>query len=662
MCGIAGRYGPRLDSVAGDAGLREMLRALRHRGPDEAGMYLSERLCMGTVRLSIVGISSGQQPVCDEAGRYCLCYNGEVYNHIELRRELAALGYRFVTNSDTEVVLQAWRAWGDACLLRLNGPFAFALYDSLEDTLYLVRDRYGKRPLFYARHGDDLLFASEMKAFLAVADFPFEFDPQQLSSVLTLWTPLGEQSSFKQVKQVPQGCYVELSRERISLRRYYEQDFASSFSFDCEQQAIASLGVVLRNAVELRLRSEVEVGMYLSGGLDSSILASILAEQVDGRLRTYSVTFDDTEFDESADQLTVASHVDSRHRALHVTDDMIVSHFPAAAFHAEVPLFRTALVPMYLLSRMVHDDGIKVVMTGEGADEAFLGYDLFKETLLRRDWNALSEAEKIERLGKLYPYLRHYRESGGSELLGLYQQFSVERFAGLFSHELRIQNGLFSRRLLRVRGSGLDAVQELIAQHPYFPRLSSIEKAQWLEYQTLLPGYLLSSQGDRMALAHSVENRCPFLDPRVVELSAAANLKFDDGADEKYLLRKAFFGQLPPAILAKRKYPYRAPDARAFVRGRPEYLELILSDSELRKNDILDAAFCRRLVDKIFRAAADRVSTKEDQAFIFLLSTCILHHQFVRRRALGTGENRPVDDIIVRVVDARGAPARQLRH
>jgi asparagine synthase (glutamine-hydrolysing) len=192
-----------------------------------------------------------------------------------------------------------------------------------------------------------------------------------------------------------------------------------------------------------------------------------------------------------------------------------------------------------------------------------------------------------------------------------------------------------------------------MVDHGYFAKLSSIEKAQWLEYQSLLPGYLLSSQGDRMTLAHSVENRCPFLDPRIVELASAVNLKFDDGTDEKYLLRKAFATRLPPEIVKKRKYPYRAPDSSAFVRHRPDYLDLVLSDNELRKNDLLNPTFSKLLANKVLNTPAGEVSTKDNQTFIFLLSLSIQHDQFVNRRASSVAINSPVDDIMVKVIDRR---------
>ncbi len=653
MCGIAGilRLQPRLCCEV--SLLSEMLRLIRHRGPDEAGLYLSDDFSMGTVRLSILGGDGGQQPICDEEARYYLSYNGEVYNYIELRKELKSLGYRFLTDSDTEVVLQSWRAWGRDCLSRFNGAFAFALYDCQEKALYLARDRYGKRPLYYLWHKGDVFFSSEMKSFLAIEDYSFEFDLSQLASILTLWTPLTHQSSFKGIEQVSQGCCTKISSEGLTKSRYHQLNFQSRYSISCESEAVEAVNDMLREAVKLRLRSDVEIGVYLSGGLDSSILSAILADKVGQNFKSYSVAFEDDEFDESSDQQTMVTHIGSHHRTVKISNRSITDNFPEAAFHAEVPVFRTAFVPMYLLSKAVSDDGIKVVLTGEGADEVFLGYNIFKETLMRSKWNILSDEEKLDRLSQLYPYLKHYNETSKSDLLGLYQQFSTDRYPGLFSHELRIQNGLFSKRLLKESAEPLVAIQELIGEQPNFSSLSQIEKAQWLEFNTLLQGYLLSSQGDRMSLSHSVENRCPYLDPNIVELSSEINLKFDDGRDEKYLLRKAFEKVLPSKIASKRKYPYRAPDSKAFVSEQPDYLEHLLSEAELRKMDILNSKFCCSLTNKIMKSSPDKISTKENQTFIFLLSLCLQHQFFVKKRLPSDYGNRAIDDILIRKIDTR---------
>ena len=237
-------------------------------------------------------------------------------------------------------------------------------------------------------------------------------------------------------------------------------------------------------------------------------------------------------------------------------------------------------------------------------------------------------------------------------MTGLYQQFSTEQIPGLFSHEMRLQNGLFATRLLAGKHTPFTAISNLIAAHPEYAAMSPVQKAQWLEYKTLLPGYLLSTQGERMGLAHGVENRCPFLDPSVIELASAINLKFDDGYTEKRLLRQAFRADIPKAVVEKRKFPYRAPDVAAFSAVRPDYLELVLSQDELGKLPFLNAKFAQKLSNKVLNRPASDISTKENQAFLFLLSMMLIHRYFVSRES-SISASTSVQPPLQRVVDLR---------
>jgi asparagine synthase (glutamine-hydrolysing) len=630
-----------------------MLSSIQHRGPDEAGYYLDDGLAMGAVRLAIIDQESGSQPISDPAGRYWICFNGELYNHVELREELMKLGRSFRTRSDTEVVLQAWIQWGSACLARFNGAFALAIRDSETATLSLARDRYGKRPLFYAEQNGALLFASEMKAFASYPGFRYEFDEQELASVYALWAPLPDRTPFRDIRQVPMGGFLTVDGGRHTVEHYEQLRLdVPAFKGD-EKQAVEFVREALHRSVELRLRSDVEVGVYLSGGLDSSIVTKLATDQSTHQVRTFSVEFQDETLDESGSQRLVAAHLGTRHSPLHVTHRDIADAFVDAVWHAEVPAFRTSFVPMYLLSRHVRDQGIKTVLTGEGADEAFLGYSLFKEAMLRESWNTLSADERIVGLGRLHPELAHFNSARKAHLLGLFQQFSTERVPGLFSHELRYQNGRFATRLLKSRADPLAPMRELVHETAGYDGLTTVQKAQWIEYKTLLAGYLLATQGERASLAHSVENRCPFLDPSVVRAAASVNLRYDDGTEEKALLKKAFADDLPEWTLSRPKHPYRAPGSAVFKDQHPEYLELLLSDAELRKIDCVDPVFAGKLVAKIMRTPVEEISTKEDQAFVYLLSTAILNRQYVLAedaRMTDTTRNSAADRLNLRIV------------
>lgn len=655
MCGIAGLIHADLPPQAMPDTIVGMLDRINHRGPDGIGTVVGDDWALGTARLAIIDPEAGIQPMADDSGRYWLAYNGEIYNYRELRAELEALGATFHTHCDTEVLLAAWLHWGADCLPRLNGGFAFALYDRRDRRLVLARDRFGKRPLFYARHGGALLFASEMKAFLAVPGFAFEQDPAQLASILGVWTPLPDQSGFRGITQLPMGEWMSIQDGNMERRAYAPLRFADGPVPASEAEAKALIRQRLEDSVRLRLRSDVEVGVYLSGGIDSAIVARLTTD-VSGRPpATFSVTFDDATLDESAEQQAVAQTLGTRHQALRIAGSDIAAACPQAIYHAEMPAFRSAFVPMFLLSRLTRDAGIKVILSGEGADEAFLGYDLFKETLLRGAWDGMDEATRRQRIARLYPHLDHYGPQEVAALTGLYQQFSTEQMPGLFSHELRFQNGRFSARLLKGGADPFAAIATLVGEHDGLAGLSPVQRAQWLEYKTLLPGYLLSTQGDRPALAHGVENRCPFLDPAVLDAASTINLRFDDGYDEKRLLRQAFADGLPQTVVNKRKFPYRAPDAAAFAAGRPDYLELVQSETELAKLPFLDAGFARRLIAKVLNRPAAEISTKENQTFLFLLSIALLHRFFVSREGVpGHDTSRPRPPVM-RAVDLRGA-------
>lgn len=653
MCGIAGFFNSTHDSGEFPDTITRMLGTVAHRGPDGTGYFVDDRCAVGAARLSIIDIKAGVQPLSDASGRYWICYNGEVYNYRELRAELEAKDCVFRTKSDTEVVLQAWIQWREACLPRFNGGFAFAIYDREQSELVLARDRFGKRPLFYIAHGHGILFASEMKAFLQFPGINFEQDPDQLTSILAQWTPLPEQTGFRGIKSLPMGEWLLVTPDRIVQRRYDTLRFEGHAPVATEEEAIALVRQGLVESVALRLRSDVDVGVYLSGGLDSAIVALLANDTAQGRLSTFSVEFEDAEFDESPEQRELASFLGTKHESVRVTHADITRHFPDAIFHAEIPAFRSAFVPMFLLSRRTSEAGIKVVLSGEGADEAFLGYDIFKETLLRTHWRALEDDERRKRLAQLYPHLDHYGPGDIAAITGLYQQFSEERLPGLFSHELRFQNGRFSARLIQSPEDPFRAIGELVANEPGYPAMTPVQKAQWLEFKTLLPGYLLSTQGERMSLAHGVENRCPFLDKNVIDIASAVNLRFDDGFNEKRLLRRAFRDRLPASVIAKRKFPYRAPDSAAFAGGKPDYLELLLSDAELAKLPYLNAKFARALSTKVLSKPASEISTKENQTFIFLVSLALLHRFFVQRANAGRTRREPTRSPLVRAVDMR---------
>ena len=641
MCGIAGIFSLMRDAPLPDwatAEVQRMIQLIGHRGPDELRYFAAERAALATARLSVIDIVHGHQPMPDQTGRYWIAYNGEVYNYPELRAVLIQRGHAFRTESDTEVVLKAWIEWGPEALARFDGGFAFAIYDRERQTFHLARDRAGKRPLFYIKNRGTVAFASEMKAFFACDGFAFEWDPDQLASIFTIWTPIGDQTGFRGVMQVPAGSVLSIEAGDISVKPCVDLPRRPTAAPSLAEATDTVRGL-LDESVRKRLRSDVEVAVFVSGGLDSTIVTKLARDHQPGRIRTYSVRFEDRDFDETADQQEVVSRYALENRAITIKSDSIADHFEAALWHAEVPQFRTAFVPMYLLAQQVHADGIKVVLSGEGADEVFFGYDIFKETVLRATWDGLDQAARRNRISSLYPYLKHFSAANVAPLEALFSRTSGGADDAMYSHRIRFDNSGLSRRLVRSDRNGQDALADL-ANRNGIAELNPLRRAQWLEWHTLLQGYLLSTQSDRMLFAHGVEPRCPFLAPEVLDYVAGLpeDMLLSPQFEEKFLLKKAFANDVPARVLSKPKWPYRAPDAASFIgtgdgHAAAEWIDAALADGSLKGIAPLDATIAGRLRDKVLNAKG-ALSQSDNQAFIFLLSLATLDDLFVRRRGL----------------------------
>ena len=632
MCGIAG-----VACAAGVTPSPEMLgrmaAAIRHRGPDGYGFSLGRRVGLAHVRLAIVDLAGGAQPMATEDGALIIVYNGEVYNWPELRDELTALGSRFRTRCDTEVVLEAWRAWGPAALDRLNGQFAFAIHDTRDDSLVLVRDRFGVRPLYYAQLGGTLVFGSECKALFASGLLTAAPDYAGLEETFTWWAPRAPRTVFAGVRQLEPGSWARWGSGRLAVHRWWLP--AYSARAEEPRDALDQLDALLRSAVSLRLRADVPVGAYLSGGLDSGITSVLAAQASPHQLRTFSIAFDDPRLDERAYQERVASGIGSAHTLELAGTHDIARVFPEVVRHAETPVVRTAPAPMYLLARRVREQGITVVLTGEGSDEIFLGYDLFKETVVRKFCLRQPQSTVRPRLfDRLYPYLAH--GAGRGEL---WRRFFLDAGAPedpLFSHAPRLS--LTSRIKEFYTGASREALAAVDVTDEWrralpaeFDRWSALERAAYLEIAVLLPAYLLASQGDRVAMAHGVEGRYPFLDHRLFAFAASlperSRLR---GLREKDILRRwAPRVRLPAEVLARSKQPFRAPDADAFFgAGSPEWVEEMLSPAAARRCGIFEARAIDQLAARCRRGQA--AGFRENQALVAVLSTHLWHDAFMQ--------------------------------
>ncbi len=642
MCGIVGFTLPR--GMTGDARgtaaaqVRAMTASLHHRGPDAQRAVMLDGVALGHTRLSIVDLAAGHQPMHAPERGLSIVFNGEIFNHLELRAQLP--GWAFRTHSDTEVILAAWDAWGPAAVQRFVGQFAFALWDAKTQQLWLVRDRVGIRPLYLAElPGGGVAFASEARALFAGGHLAPKLDAQAIAQTVHLWAPVSPRSSFEGVTQLPPAHLACVEGGRVTrLERYWQLDYSPervdpqrSFSDAMEQ-----VDAALDDALTLRLRADVPVAAYLSGGLDSSLLCALAQARLGGSLQTFSVAFEQARFDERNFQQQVAQALHTTHHVTQVSDADIGALLPEVVWHTEQVLLRSAPAPFFALSRLVRQHGTKVVLTGEGADEVFLGYDLFKETAVRQFWARQPQSTWRPRLfGRLYPYLPLSQQA--PEVLRSFFGLGLETPDALdFSHRIRWTNSgrvarFFSKAFAAKLGGPAPIEAMLSTVPPEVRGWKPMARAQYLEFHTLLSGYLLSAQGDRMLMSNSVEGRFPFLDHRLIELSATLPQRFKlNGLDEKFILKRLAKGRVPATVLSRTKFPYRAPVAEALVGpSAPGWSQELLSQGAVDAGGVFEGAKVEKLIAKL-RAGTGVPSEADAMALMAVASTQLLWQQFVR--------------------------------
>ncbi len=641
MCGIAGIW--RLRGGEIERGILErMCHSIRHRGPEEEGVWQDGNVGLAHRRLSIIDLAGGQQPMSNESGGLWITYNGEIFNYLELRKELEARGHRFRTQSDTEVILHAYEEYGDACVERFNGQWAFAIWDARRARLFLSRDRMGVRPLFFAVADGSFVFASEVKAIFCHPAVPREIDPVALDQVFTFWHAQPPRTIFRGIQILLPGHSMAVESGKVRCWPYWRLDYALDEGPSDEQALTARLQELLVDATRLRLRADVPVGAYLSGGLDSTVITGLIKRFTDTPLKTFSVVFEDAEFDESGYQEEAVRHFGTEHYRVKCTKADICRVFPEVIWHTETPILRTAPAPLFILSDLVRQHGYKVVLTGEGSDEMLGGYDLFKEAKIRRFWGAQPDSRcRPLLLKRLYPYMKNLQSQSNSYLRAFFHVDAEKLKDPFFSHiprwELTAKLKSFFSEDTKAAIGNHDPLAEMgSALDPDFAAWTPFAQAQWLETTGLLPGYILSSQGDRMAMAHSVEGRFPFLDHRVVEFASRLPPRLKMKAlDEKYLLKQAAKDLIPESVLRRHKQPYRAPDAASFFaagRAREDYVEELLSAKRLGEDGLFDPGSVSRLLDKVRQGRA--IGVKDNMAFIGILSTQICLSKFVKQQGV----------------------------
>ncbi len=641
MCGIAGIFSAKEGSALSphaDRTVERMLCAITHRGPDGAGVFLSRRAGLGHCRLSIIDLAGGGQPMSNEDNTVWITFNGEIFNYIELRQDLLKKGHAFKTRSDTEVIIHLYEDYGAECLEFLNGQFAFAIFDAKKGGLFIARDRLGIRPLFYAESRGLFYFASEIKALFASGGVDREIDPKAIDEVFTLWGTVAPRTAFKGVSELQPGHFMVVDRNGTALvKKYWDVDFSGPAARGLGMEdCIEGLKGLLVDSTRLQLRSDVPVGAYLSGGLDSSVTTALIRNFTSSRLETFSIAFEDAAFDESGFQNEVSKAMGTVHHEIRCKYSDISDVFPKMIWHSEKPVLRTAPAPLLLLSGLVRDSNFKVVLTGEGADEVLGGYDIFRETKIREFWSRepLSKMRPLL-LKRLYPYLPAFQRSPGAYTAAFFGRAVTSIEDVFFSHRPRWEtsgrNRVFFSDDLALRINGGAPEQAILKGLPDgFASWSPLNRAQYLEIKGLLPGYILSSQGDRVSMANSIEGRFPFLDHRVVEFCASMPARYKINVlNEKYALKKAFAKDLPESVTKRTKQPYLAPDAKSFFgHGRaPDYVEDLMSGRVLKDYGYFNPERAGLLVEKC--RGNNATGFRDNMAFVGMLSTQMLHRLFI---------------------------------
>lgn len=639
MCGIAGvvtQNGSPCDKQM----LRRMIDVVNHRGPDARGFHVSGSVGLAHARLSIIDVGGGHQPMHNEDKSVWITFNGEIFNYVELREELLRKGHRFQSQSDTEVIIHLYEEKGEDCVHDLNGQWAFAIWDSRRERLFLSRDRLGVRPLFYAKTPEGVIFGSEIKSLLAVPSVPRAIDLGALDEIFTFWVTLPPRTIFEGVSELPPGHSLMFERGHVRVRPYWTLDYNPSMGMQREEEAGEMLLDLLLDATRIRLRSDVPVGAYLSGGLDSTVIAALVKKLGTTHLRTFSVAFEDKEFDESGFQNEASEFLKTDHQSVRCSSQDIGRVFPEVVWHTEKPVLRTAPAPLFLLSKLVREQGYKVVLTGEGSDEVLGGYDIFKEAKIRRFWAKYPESKfRPVLLRRLYPYLKNLQSQPDAYLRAFFHIRKDDLGSPFFSHlprwDMTSKLKMFFSKDTREQLKEAHAMGDLEAELPSrYRQWDSFSRSQYLEAAYLLPGYILSSQGDRMAMAHSVEGRFPFLDYRVVEFASRLSPQHKMKVlNEKYLLKAAVGDLIPRSIRTRDKQPYRAPDSQSFLIGGRDaklcdYAEELLAPRAIAEAGLFDPERVGKLVEKAKEGQV--IGVKDNMAFVGILSAQIVVDRFIK--------------------------------
>ena len=594
MCGIAGFVdSSHAQTPDADAVVRTMCSVIRHRGPDDEGVHTEPGVGLGMRRLSIIDLSTGHQPIHNEDGTVWLVFNGEIYNYRELRRELESAGHRFYTASDTETIVHAYEQWGEDAFRRLRGMFGIALWDRRARTLLLARDRAGQKPLHYAERGGRLYFASELKSLIAAAAVRREIDLPALDHYLSFLYAPRDRSIFKGVHKLPPGHYLKWTDGRIAIAPYWQIGTTEPFGGSADDAARALRGV-LAAAVESHMVSDVPLGAFLSGGVDSSVVVGLMARASSRPVQTFSIGFDEPQFDELEHARTVARHFGTEHHEFVVRPDGLAILDRLIA-HFDEPFADSSAIPTWYVSEIARRH-VTVVLSGDGGDELFGGYDRYLPHPRVERFDRLPLPGKRLVAGAVWPWLPH--GARGKNFLRHVSRTAEGRYLDSIAFfQSDEKHALYTADVQRAL-AGQSAEATLGAHFRRFAALPEHSRMMRFDFETYLPEDVLTKV-DRMSMAHSIESRVPMLDNEVIDFAASipSSLKIAGGR-RKHILKEAARGLLPPAILDRRKQGFGVPLDVWFRGGLTDVFSDVLRSPLTRQRGYFQPGFVDRLVQE----------------------------------------------------------------
>lgn len=582
MCGVCGYLGPGSTSI-----LKPMADTIAHRGPDDSGEFFTENVGLAHRRLAIIDLTpSGHQPMTCPVGNV-LVYNGEIYNFREIRKDLEKLGHVFFSQSDTEVVLASYRQWGEDCLQHFRGMFAFALWDAGQRKLFLARDRVGIKPLYYLQHRGIFYFASEVKALLEVPGFPRRLNHQALPLFLSFRYVPGEQTMFEGInKLLPGHCMALKAGGEVAPRRYWQLEFEPDEGPD-ETEWKERFWATFEESVRLRMISDVPLGAYLSGGLDSSLIVAAMSGLSSAPVETFSVGFGDQKFDESPYAAQVATQFGCSHHQLSAEEEA-GELLEKVIYHLDEPLADLAAIPTYLMARETKPH-VTVALSGEGADELLAGYPKYRAFLWRNKVAPLLPASVFQLGGRLAKNITLQRAFSS-----LGEQDRVRSYLNLAA----VYSGSELSQLLNNQKLEEHNAAESIVKSYFSPGLDGLSQLLNLDFHTWLPDDLLL-KNDKMTMAHGVEARVPYLDHKLVELCARIPSRYKlKWNQDKVLLRKVMRGRLPERIRKRKKTGFTIPLAQWMDGPMGHQIEGIFWPGQIEKQGLFKPDYLETLARK----------------------------------------------------------------